>query len=98
MKRFDLVVASALTLLGAFVTREALAIRSRDGAQRTASFGIARVDTSAASTDSALPPRRPPTTVSSPVSTADIRQRIELSAQDTYIRDVIASHDSALAR
>ena len=98
MKRFDLVIACALTLLGAFVTREALATRSRAGAERTASFGIARVDTSAAATDSVVLPRRPSSPVSSPTSTADVRQRIELQAQDTYIRDVIASHDSALAR
>jgi len=98
MKRFDLAVASALTLLGAFVTREALAIRSRDGAQRTASFGIARVDTASAPSDSVAPPRRSAPPVSSPTSNADVRQRIELSSQDTYIRDVIVSHDSALAR
>ena len=98
MKRFDLVIACALTLLGAFVTREALVIRSRDGAQRTASFGIARVDAAAPSSDSVIVPRRPAPPVSSPTSTADVRQRIELSAQDTYIRDVIFSHDSALAR
>src|SRR5687767_6149474 len=98
MKRFDLAVASALTLLGAFVTREALATRTRDGAQRTASFGIARVDTAVAPSDSVATPRRPAPPASSPTSNADVRQRIELSAQDTYIRDVIASHDSALAR
>ena len=98
MKRFDLAVASALTLLGAFVTREALATRSRNGAEPTASFGIARVDTAAAPSDSVVPPRRPAAPVSSPTASADVRQRIELSAQDTYIRDVIASHDSALAR
>lgn len=100
MKRFDLVIASALTFLGAFVTREALATRSRDGAQRTASFGIARIDTAASPADSATPPRRPapPAAAPSPTANADIRERIELSAQDTYIRDVIASHDSALAR
>ena len=98
MKRFDLVIACALTLLGAFVAREALAIRSLDGAERTASFGIARVDTASAPSDSVVPPRRPAPPVSSPTSNADVRQRIELSAQDTYIRDVIVSHDSALAR
>ena len=99
MKRFDLVVASALTLLGAFVTREALAIRSRDGAQRTASFGIARVDTASVPNDSSPAPRpRRPAPATSATSNADVRERIELSAQDTYIRDVIASHDSALAR
>jgi hypothetical protein len=98
MKRFDLVVASALTLLGAFVTREALAIRARDGAHRTASFGIARVDTASSSSDSVSLPRRPAPSAPTPSSNADVRERIELGADDTYIRDVIASHDSALAR
>ena len=98
MKRFDLVVASALTLLGAFVTREALAIRSRDGAHRTASFGVARLDAEPTPTDSGPPPRRTAPPAPSPTSNADVKQRIELGAQDTYIHDVIASHDSALAR
>lgn len=98
MKRFDLVIACALTLLGAFVTREALATRSRDGARRTASFGIARVDTAASYADSATAPRRPAAPAPRPTAGAAVLERIELSAQDTYIHDVIASHDSALAR
>src|SRR5688500_1616688 len=97
MKRFDLAVASALTLLGAFVTREALATRTRDGAQRTASFGIARVDTAVAPSDSVATPRLRALPASSPTSNAVVRQCIDLLAQDTYIRDVISSHDSALA-
>lgn len=103
MKRFDLLAASALTLLGAFVTREALTTRAHVSAKRTASFGIARVtpvaDTSVAPSDSVvIPVRRPAAPTSSPTSTADVRHRIELGGQDTYINDVIASHDSALAR
>ncbi len=96
MKRFDLVITSALALLGAFVTREALAIRVHTGAERTASFGIARVDTSASS-DSAAPPRRPVTSANSGTAT-NLRDRIEQSSENTYIGDVITSHDSALAR
>lgn len=96
MKRFDLVLTSALALLGAFVTREALAIRAHAGAERTASFGIARVDTSA-SADSAAPVRRPVTRTSSGTA-SNVRERIEESSANTYIGDVIASHDSALAR
>ena len=94
MKRFDLVIACALTLLGAFVTREALATRSRAGAERTASFGIARVDTSAAATDSVVLPRRPSSPVSSPTSTADVRQRIELQA----LRTTRHSHAGRIGR
>jgi len=100
MKRFDLVVASALTLLGAFVTREALAIRARGGAERTASFGIARVDTTALTTDSTPVVRRPaaPVTATTISTSPGIWQRLVRSNQDTYIDDVIVSHDSALAR
>jgi len=98
MKRFDLVVTSALTLLGAFVTREAVASRARAGAERTASFGIARVDTGFAVPDSAARGRRPIVILPAPSPAPEIRRRLEQSAQDTYIGDVIASHDSALAR
>jgi len=98
MKRFDLAVASALTLLGAFVTREALATRADIGAERNASFGIARVDTTAAApSDSVAPPRRPITVTASAVL-PDIRRQLEEASEYTYINDVIASHDSALAR
>jgi hypothetical protein len=96
MKRFDLAVTSALALLGAFVTREALTVRALSGAERTASFGIARVDT-AATSDSGVAVRRP--VAPDPATRApEIRRRLELLSDDTYIADVIASHDSALAR
>jgi hypothetical protein len=98
MKRFDLVAAFALTLLGAFVTREALAIRARSGAQPNASYGIARIDTTAAPTDSVPVLKRTVVTAPAATNTAEVRHRIELSGQDTYINDVIVSHDSALAR
>lgn len=98
MKRFDLVVATALTVLGAFVTREALAIRAHSGAQRTASFGIARVDTTAVTVDSITVARRPAAPTPVPTTIAEVRHRIGLSGKNTYINDVIASHDSALAR
>ena len=97
MKRFDLAVGSALALLGAFVTREALATRALSGAERTASYGIARVDTAAASDSVVVVVRRPITvTASSPAP--EIKRRLEQLSEDTYIADVIASHDSALAR
>ena len=98
MKRFDLLVAAALTLLGAFVTREALATHAQTGARRTASYGIARVDTAAPPVDSVVPVRRVAAPSPLPATTEDVRHRIEMGSQDTYINDVIASHDSALAR
>lgn len=98
MKRFDLVVASALTMLGAFVTREALATRAQSGGNRTASFGIARVDTAAVPSDSLPAVRRPVVPAPIPTTRSEVRHRIELSGPETYIHDVVASHDSALAR
>ena len=101
MKRFDLFAASALFLMGAFVAREALTTRAHVTAKRTASYGIARVDTAAsAPSDSGIVPpvRRPAAPAPTPTNTADVRHRIELGSVDTYINDVIASHDSALAR
>ena len=100
MKRFDAFVGSALLLLGAFVTREALIIRAHAGAERNASFGIARVDTAATYADSAPPlGRRPATPVTVPIAppVPDLIKRLELS-RDTYISDVLISHDSALTR
>lgn len=98
MKRFDLVVASALALLGVFVTREALATRGLSGGERNASFGTARVDTSAAPSDSTPVSRKMVVTPAKASSRADLRRQIELAAGDTYIGDVITAHDSALAR
>ena len=101
MKRFDVAVGSALLFLGAFVTNEALAIRARTGAERTASYGIARVDTSSAPYDStSVIGRRPPTPVTVPVAprVPDLLRRLEEARHQTYINDVLASHDSALAR
>lgn len=98
MKRFDLVVASALTMLGAFVAREALATRAHSDTNRSASFGIARVDTAAPPSDSVPAARRPVTPAPMPRTRSEVRARIELSGHDTYINDVVVSHDSALAR
>ncbi len=96
MKRFDLAVGSALIVLGTFVAREALATRARvEAASRpTASFGTARVDSNTPRRDSIPVIKRP----ASPARVLDIKRRLELSAHDTYIDDVIAAHDSALAR
>lgn len=85
-------------MLGAFVTREALATRARAGAEPNASFGIARVDTAVSELDSVPANRKAIMPAPAPRRVPNIRERIELSGQDTYIGDVIASHDSALAR
>ena len=100
MKRFDVAVASVLLFLGAFVTNEALAIRARTGAERTASYGVARVDTSAAFDSTSIVAKRPTAPISVPVAprVPDLLRRLEEARSETYINDVLASHDSALAR
>lgn len=100
MKRFDLVVGSALILLGTFVTREALVTRARAKASAgpTASFGTARVDSSVPQRDSITRVKRPRPFDAAPARVLDIKRRLELSSHDTYIGDVIVAHDSALAR
>ena len=98
MKRFDLAVGSALALLGVFVTREAVATRALTEAPRNASYGTARVDTAAVASDSSPVVRRVVVPPANGTSLEDLRRRIELASQDTYISDVITSHDSALAR
>ena len=101
MKRFDVAVGSALLFLGAFVTREALAIRARTGAERTASYGVARVDTANSVSDStSVIGRRPTTPVTVPVAprVPDLLRRLEEARSENYINVIVASHDSALAR
>ena len=101
MRRFDLFVGSALALLAAFVGREALQMRAhlRTVEQRTASFGT-RADTALVSNTEGRPAERPRTT--EPVLTRsdmpEVLRRLELSAHETYISEVIAAHDSALVR
>lgn len=103
MKRFDLVMGSALLLLGSFVTREALATRARIAAAETptTSFGTAPIEAdSFVPIGDSVPVRRvaTPATPDVPARLLDIRRRLELSSHDTYIEDVIVAHDSAIAR
>lgn len=96
MKRLDMVVASSLGILAAFVgsqaleTRQLRAERSRNG-EPVVTEGSTRV----ASGEMTSAPRVRP---SDEPSVADVRRRLELSSSSTYIADVLSSHDSALAR
>jgi hypothetical protein len=100
MKRIEAFVAVALALLAGFVGVEAVRTQSHLG-NRTASFGTARVfafDTLdlpllVDSAHVALPLAEPRSAVP-----ADIRRRLELSSEGTFINEVLAAHDSALAR
>ena len=102
MRRFDLLIGAALLFLAGFVAREAVVTRARPATARsTASFGSARADTprSSRSEGGAREPGSPTRDVSGvPARILDVRRRLELSSHDTYIGDVIAAHDSALAR
>lgn len=104
MKKRDLTIGTALLLLGGFVTWEAASARAGSPATSpAASFGSAVMsdDDSVLAGPSvrrllrAAPRREAPDL---PDRVLEIRRRLELSSHDTYIGDVIAAHDSALAR
>ena len=105
MKRSDLVFALVLTVLAAFVGVEAYAMRLGSGEQRhlVRSAG-ANASLSPESPREAVAARprslsRPPRTPNErDRSLADVRSRLALSAEGTYIGEVLAAHDSALAR
>jgi hypothetical protein len=86
MKRLDLVFATALTGLAAFVgaeaveTRQALALRSGSG--ETVVTNEAAPALAAEGHD----------------VSDDVKRRLELSALSTYLGEVLSAHDSSLAR
>jgi hypothetical protein len=96
MKRLDLVVATTLAGLAAFVgsqaleTRELHAERSHNG-EPVVKTGLADEGEVVAT---AARRKRP----AAAGGAAEVRRRIELSSPSTYIGDVLAAHDSALAR
>ncbi|MCC6316984.1 MAG: matrixin family metalloprotease [Gemmatimonadaceae bacterium] len=96
MKRLDLAVATALAGLAAFVgaqafvTRQAHAERSHNG-EPVVSEGSNAV----ASAPTRRAVRR---SADDDPNAEDVRRRIELASPNTYIGEVLASHDSALAR
>lgn len=106
MKRHDLLLLTAVSLLGTFVAHEAMTTRD-DDARREASFGTTRVFNAAPAVvavtpePAALPAEAAP--VLAPLTTdgmdaEDVRRRLEVSSAGTYIGDVIAARDSAIAR
>lgn len=109
MKRLDLLLLTAVSLLGAFVAREAVVTRDGD-ARLEASFGATRVTNvteapeaaeatvTLAMIPSALPAMALPPTATDAMSLDEVKRRLEVSASGTYIADVIAARDSALAR
>jgi len=95
MKRLDLVVATSLAALAAFVASQALQTRQLH-AER--SHNGESVVTERSSGVTRTPERRARRGTYDDPSVEEVRRRIELSAPSTYIGDVLASHDSALAR
>ena len=106
MKRLDLIFAVVLSVLAAFVGVEAYAMHGNGGARHVVRSAGANASTTPADDDSerrdARRERR-----SSPASRAardrerllaDVRSRLEVSGAGTYIGEVLAAHDSALAR
>jgi hypothetical protein len=103
MKRLEFLFVVPLCLLALFVGHEALGAheRAKALANRTASFGATRV------TDSLLPKRRDSVVARAAVvgeaaapvrDIAEARRRLEMSGPGTYIGDVLAARDSAIAR
>ena len=99
MKRLELVLAVPLSLLALFVGYEAVETRDEtlEIASRTASYGATRADT--------LAPLEASNTfytdardVAIRDDAEDVRRRLELSSDGTYIRDLLLARDSALAR
>jgi hypothetical protein len=97
MKRFDLLVATSLLGLAAFVgvealhTRGARPERARNGESVVSEHGQAANELS----DAEPKVRRAPD--DDPMA-EDVRRRLELSAPSTYIEEVLQAHDSSLAR
>ncbi len=101
MKRLDFVFALILTVLAGFVGVQAYTVREGGGgrvvvrsAGSNASTLSAEEDVGAVADADRSTGRRG----RSAIGRADVRSRLELSAAGTYIDEVLAAHDSALAR
>lgn len=96
MKRLDLFVGVSVSLLTAFVAHEAVETRS---IARGASFGATHADTVPLFLASTERPVEGPSEVAPAVEPVlDVRRRLELSSEGTYISDILKSRDSALTR
>jgi hypothetical protein len=101
MKRLELALAVPLSLLTLFVGYEAVQTREQtlEISSRTASYGATRVsDTIAPLAASNTFYADAPDVAVRDDDAEDIRRRLELSAEGTYIRELLLARDSALAR
>lgn len=102
MKRLDLIFAVTLTSLAAFVGVEAYAMRGPGGQRHLVRSSGANASTLPVDDASPSPDRRVKKGNTAPInndrSLLDVRTRLELSGAGTYIGEVLAAHDSSLAR
>lgn len=105
MKRLDLLFALVLSVLAAFVGVEAYAMHGSGGTRHLVRSAGANASTAPAEASpenrSASRERRNAATASTADRErmlADVRSRLEVSGAGTYIGEVLAAHDSALAR
>ncbi len=96
MRRFDLFVAVSLAALASFVASEALETRQLH-AER-AHNGESAVTDDAESAELSEPQPVERRSRREDPNLDDIRRRIELSSTSTFIGEVLAAHDSSLAR
>lgn len=102
MKRLDFVFAVVLVILAGFVGGEVYAMRSSGGRHVVRSAGTSATTASDAN-DSvhgvrSVRPARPARDDNRERTLAEVRNRLELSSAGTYIGEVLAAHDSSLAR
>ncbi|MBK6490114.1 MAG: matrixin family metalloprotease [Gemmatimonadetes bacterium] len=104
MKRLDFAFALVLSVLAAFVGVQAFAMRSGgDGRVLVRSTGSSATTLAADAPGAGVVrasdrPRGASRGTARERSRADVRSRLELSSEGTYIGEVLAAHDSALAR
>ncbi len=104
MKRLDLVFAVVLTALACFVGGEVYAMRSGGGARHVVRSTGTNASTISTAEDDGGTGRRERRRRSTAFAEdrertlAEVRSRLELSSAGTYIGEVLAAHDSALAR
>ncbi|MFN8580536.1 MAG: matrixin family metalloprotease [Gemmatimonadaceae bacterium] len=99
MKRTDVLVASVLTLLASFVGVQAYNTRT----SRNVAFGSTSLESTSEAASSTSRPRIANARHLSPDASAEIvsaesRRRLAMYSSGTYIADILAAHDSALAR
>ncbi len=95
MKRLDFLVAMSLASLAGFVASQALETRHKHEA-RAQNGEPAVSDSTPDGKKDSTPPRTRAYRYTA--AAADARRRIELASTSTYIADVLAAHDSSLAR